>query len=102
MGHTRPIRKWTLIQPDPCPKCKGDKRFNDGEERDPCPYCNGSGNKEEFDEIKGDQKILDDDNQEYNKEYDYDEEDMNENKVESKTTDTPHDQGYGGWDLEKF
>ena len=91
----------TLIQPDPCPKCKGDKRFNDGEERDPCPYCNGSGNKEDFDEIKGDQ-IISDANQEHGGADDDEAEDMNDSEVESKTTDTPHDQGYGGWDLDKF
>jgi len=92
----------TLIQPDPCPKCEGSKKFDYGTKTDECPYCDGSGNKKEYDEDKGDQKILDDANQEYAREKDSDEEDMNDSGVESKTTDTPQDQGYGGWDLDKF
>ena len=92
----------TSIQSDPCPKCEGSKEFDYGTKTDECPYCDGSGDKKDYDEDKGDQKILDDANQEYNKEHDSGEEDMNDSGVESKTTDTPQDLGYAGFDYDNF
>ena len=60
----------TLEQPPPCPKCKGEQEFFDGAKyHEPCPYCGGSGNEEDFDEIKGDDIISNDENKELGNAY---------------------------------
>ncbi len=61
----------TLIQPDPCPKCNGDRRYTDGyRDYSPCPYCDGDGREELYDESKGDLIISEQDSQNHENECD--------------------------------